>query len=59
MLSHAGLQREVEASHKRIAEIESCIRDMQRSVPGGSIVDPQVVADTLREIAERHGVGMP
>lgn len=47
---------ELNARRLRIAELEACVREMQRAVPGGSVVDPQVVADELRAIAERHGV---
>lgn len=40
----------------RIADLEAAIRNMQRSVPGGTHCDPQEIADTLREIAENVGV---
>jgi len=36
---------------QRIAELEACIREMQRAVPGGTIARPQ-------EIAARHRVLM-
>jgi hypothetical protein len=42
----------------RIAELEAALREMVLSVPGGSICDPQEVADTLRAIAERVGVAV-
>lgn len=40
----------------RIAELEAAVREMHKSVPGGTHCDPQEVADTLREIAEKVGV---
>lgn len=41
-----------------IAELESAMREMQRSVPGGQIGSCQEIADELRAIALRHGVLM-
>ncbi len=43
-------------SGARIAELEAALREMQKSVPGGTNCDPQQVADTLREIAGKVGV---
>lgn len=40
----------------RIAALEAAMRQMIASVPGGSICDPQVIADDLREIASGVGV---
>ncbi len=40
----------------RIADLEDAIIRMQRSVPGGTVCDPQAVADALREIAASVGV---
>jgi hypothetical protein len=40
----------------RVAELEEMAREMILAVPGGSVCDPQIVADTLRKIAGRHGV---
>lgn len=41
---------------QRIAELEAALREMHASVPGGSICDPQAIADGLRAIADRVGV---
>lgn len=43
---------------ERIAELEACIREMQKSIPGGQIASCQEMADDLRAIALRHGVRM-
>lgn len=40
----------------RIAELEAAIVAMHRSVPGGTVCDPQVIADELRAIAKLAGV---
>lgn len=40
----------------RIADLEAAIARMHRAVPGGSICDPQRVADDMREIAVEVGV---
>ncbi len=40
------------------SKLESCIREMQQSIPGGRTADPQEIADTLRAIALRYGVTM-
>jgi len=41
---------------ERIAELEAALRRMHASVPGGSICDPQQIADELRHIAADVGV---
>lgn len=46
----------VACAEKRIADLEAMAVEMVASVPGGSICDPQQIADTLREIAAKHGV---
>lgn len=40
----------------RIAELEAAIREMHDAIPGGSVCDPQRVADDMRDIAKRVGV---
>lgn len=50
---------EVELLQARVAELESAIMDMHAAVPGGDIVDTQWMADTLRLIANSHGVDIP
>jgi hypothetical protein len=52
---HAGRDA-ILARLKRADELEAMAMEMIRAVPGGQFCDPQEVADTLREIAERHGV---
>jgi hypothetical protein len=48
--------RLADAKDKRIADLEAMASEMVKSIPGGQYCDPQEVADTLREIARRHGV---
>jgi hypothetical protein len=55
-LANSALAGAVHDQRARIAELEAALREMVLSVPGGSICDPQEVADTLRTIAERVGV---
>lgn len=45
-----------DARDQRIAELEAAIRSMFGVIPGGSLVDPQVLADEMRAIAEGVGV---
>lgn len=40
----------------RIAELETALKRMVYSVPGGSNCDPQAVSDELRAIASGAGV---
>lgn len=42
----------------RIAELERCIREMHRSIPGGQFVGCQEAADELRAIALKYNVRM-
>lgn len=42
----------------RIADLESALREMHRSIPGGTICDPQEIADVLRDIATRADVSI-
>lgn len=51
-----SLQLRVAAAEARAAELEAAMREMILSLPGGSFCDPQEVADTLRKVAEEHGV---
>lgn len=44
------------AAADRLEAMQAMAREMVMSVPGGQFCDPQEVADTLREIAKRHGV---
>jgi len=46
----------LQAYMKRIAELEAALREAHAAVPGGSICDPQRVADDIRAIADRVGV---
>lgn len=39
-----------------IERLQTAIRDMIAAIPGGSICDPQVIADTQREIVRSAGV---
>lgn len=45
-----------DAALARVARLERAILACHAAVPGGSVVDPQKVADAIREIAIRVGV---
>lgn len=47
------------AGVQRIMSLEAAFSEMILSLPGGQSCDPQKVADTLREIAQRYGVTVP
>lgn len=52
----ADAHRDLTAARMRIAELEAALREAHAAVPGGSICDPQRVADDIRAIADRVGV---
>ena len=54
--SDADVDEIVADKNTRIAELEAAIVAMHRSVPGGTVCDPQVIADELRAIAKLAGV---
>jgi len=46
----------MKSNEARIAELEAALREAHAAVPGGSICDPQRVADDIRAIADSLGV---
>lgn len=46
----------LDAYVRRVAALEATIVTMHLSVPGGTVCDPQAIADELREIAKLAGV---
>ena len=56
LLGCADLEFHRDKALERVAALEAALRRMHASILGGSICDPQQIADELRQIAAEVGV---